>query len=95
MLDPKRNGQYIKLTIKMTYHPGPSYPDNWNKIRWAIFNKCGYRCQRCGRYSRGNLHLHHIRPIGRGGTHDTGNLVPLCSQCHYEVHRDNDRRWLK
>ena len=75
----------------MTYHPGPLYPPNWNKLRFALFKKYGYRCQLCGKYSKGNLHLHHKIPVKLGGGHNEENLVVLCSQCHYDVHTNRKK----
>ena len=66
--------------------PGPQYPLTWNKQRHAIFRSMGYLCQLCGEYSKGNLHLHHIRPIGCGGTHHPQNMTPVCSRCHKFIH---------
>ena len=65
--------------------PDTRYPKNWNKLRWAIFKEYGYICQRCGRYSKGNLELHHIKPIGFGGSNSKDNLIPLCRECHAEM----------
>ena len=82
----------------MTYiRPSDSYPKNWNRLRFAVFKEYNYRCARCQKYSKGDLHLHHIRPIGRGGSNYKENLIPLCSDCHYEVHfvLGPKNRWLK
>ena len=68
------------------YRPSPLYPENWNRLRWAMFKKYNYRCQYCGRYAKGDLHLHHIRPVKLGGNHSESNLMVLCSDCHYLVH---------
>lgn len=47
-----------------------------------------YRCQYCRRRDDGyiDLHVHHIRPVSNGGTHDLDNLVTLCNNCHNRVH---------
>jgi 5-methylcytosine-specific restriction protein A len=66
--------------------PSELYPSNWNKLRFAIFKKHSYICERCNRYSKGNLQLHHKIPVKLGGNHDESNLEVLCSDCHYEVH---------
>jgi len=71
------------------YRPDERYPLNWNKLRFAIFKKYNYRCARCGKYSQGNLHLHHIIPLSCGGSNSISNLVPLCPECHYEIHFKN------
>ena len=39
-------------------------------------------CHRCG--STNELEIHHMIPIGIGGTNDTGNLIILCHKCHAE-----------
>lgn len=70
----------------MVYKPGPLYPANWNRLRFALFKKYGYKCQYCGKYAKGGLHLHHKIPVRMGGSHHLSNLVVLCSSCHYDVH---------
>lgn len=70
----------------MPYRPNSLYPYNWNNIRIFRFRKEGYMCRRCGRYSKYNLHLHHIRPVTLGGDHSELNTAPLCSECHRYVH---------
>lgn len=73
----------------MTYIPGPEYPYNWNRRRWAVFGAVGYICQMCNIYSKGNLHYHHIRPIKCGGTHHPMNMIPVCGECHEIIHSGN------
>ena len=63
------------------------YPKNWNALRQAMFRECGYRCQLCNKYSKGDLNLHHIVPLGYGGSNSKYNLIPICSQCHFNVHQ--------
>jgi len=62
------------------------YPSNWNALRFAIFKEYNYKCAKCQRYSKGNLQLHHIVPLGLGGSNNKSNLVPLCKKCHEAVH---------
>jgi 5-methylcytosine-specific restriction endonuclease McrA len=69
----------------MTYRPSNLYPENWNRMRFAIFKQYNYQCQLCGNYSKGNLQLHHLKPKMLGGSDSPSNLVPLCSNCHYQV----------
>ena len=75
----------------MIYKPGPEYPDNWNRRRFAIFKSHGYICQNCGEYSKGDLHLHHKIPVKLGGSHSQNNLMVLCSFCHYNIHKNKSR----
>ena len=35
---------------------------------------------------RSNLHVHHIRPLSRGGGNGPTNLITLCAHCHQWVH---------
>ena len=51
-----------------------------------MFKAVGYICQRCGKYSKGNLDYHHIQPIGCGGNHHPHNLAPVCRECHKFIH---------
>lgn len=37
-------------------------------------------CNNCGQ--TGNIHMDHVIPISRGGTHGEGNLQPLCQRCN-------------
>ena len=67
--------------------PDKRYPANWNRLRHAIFTECDYRCQLCGKSSKGNLNLHHIVPLGYGGSNARYNLIPLCRDCHFKVHQ--------
>ena len=45
---------------------------------------CGRRCCICG--ERHKLQLHHIKPKDDGGTDNIDNAIPLCPNCHDEVH---------
>lgn len=56
------------------------------KMRMRVMKRDKYRCRICGRSPDANtdieLHTHHIRPFGKGGVTDDGNLITLCSTCH-------------
>jgi 5-methylcytosine-specific restriction endonuclease McrA len=62
------------------------YPKNWNRIRWYVFKRDNYTCQMCGRTHLTHPHCHHIIPVGRGGSHNTNNLITLCESCHKQIH---------
>jgi 5-methylcytosine-specific restriction endonuclease McrA len=47
----------------------------------ALVARAGSRCEDCGT-DEGPFHAHHIVPQGLGGTHDLGNLILLCEDCH-------------
>jgi hypothetical protein len=64
------------------------------KHRMAILNRDRRRCAICGRslhdYVDVELHVHHIRPFGKGGLTDDKNLITLCHTCHagLDPHQD-------
>ena len=54
-----------------------------NKIRFAIFKRDGYCCQRCHRHTN-DLEIDHIIPIAKGGKTEYNNLQTLCKRCNKE-----------
>ena len=52
-----------------------------NKMRFAIYQRDGYRCQICGR-KRNDLEVDHIYPIAKGGKSTFDNLQTLCHRCN-------------
>jgi hypothetical protein len=54
-----------------------------NKMRFAIYERDGYRCKHCGIIDDGsNLEIDHIKPISRGGKSTLDNLQTLCHDCN-------------
>ena len=51
-----------------------------NRMRFAIYQRDGYRCRRCG--SKKNLEIDHIVPIAKGGKSTMDNLQTLCHRCN-------------
>lgn len=56
------------------------YPPDWKARRRIVLDRDDYQCRNC--QSRYRLEVDHIKPIGRGGTHDFDNLQTLCRTCH-------------
>lgn len=56
------------------------------KLRMKILKRDEYRCRVCGRRPADHvdieLHVHHIRPFGKGGMTVEENLITLCHTCH-------------
>lgn len=48
------------------------------------------RCCICHRFCGVKIELDHIDPIGEGGTDDIENAIPVCFECHAEIHCYND-----
>jgi len=64
------------------------YDSRWRRLRRMVLAEQPL-CRRC--LERGEVrlaeHVHHLRPLVAGGTHERDNLMPLCRKCHAEVHR--------
>ncbi len=52
----------------------------WRRIRAAVLDRDGHRCQVCG--STQELEVHHVLPVAAGGTDDPSNLQTVCFDCH-------------
>ena len=77
----------------------------WRRARTAALERDGWRCRRCGR--AGRLEVHHVRKLAQGGAaYNLANLETLCGDCHLGAHataprerrevaarRDELRRW--
>lgn len=51
-----------------------------NRMRFAVYQRDGNRCKRCGRTEQ--LEIDHIVPIARGGKSVLDNLQTLCHDCN-------------
>lgn len=63
-----------------------NYPYDWPDRRQAVLEKHLHRCVNCHEARGENLDVHHIVPVGQGGSHRRSNLVPLCRRCHEAAH---------
>jgi 5-methylcytosine-specific restriction protein A len=54
------------------------------RVKLAVLNRDGWKCQQCGFRTRTRtfLHVDHILPLAAGGTNDIRNLQVLCSSCN-------------
>lgn len=51
-----------------------------NRMRFAVYNRDGNRCRRCG--NTYDLEVDHIYPISKGGKTTFDNLQTLCHKCN-------------
>ena len=57
----------------------------------ALFVKCHRRCCICHRFCGIKMETDHIVPVADGGTGDIENAIPVCLECHAEIHCYNDK----
>lgn len=62
----------------------------WQRLRKEVLQRDGHQCANCGVESE--LEVHHIVPVGQGGTNEKTNLLTLCSGCHSRAHGRNPER---
>lgn len=58
--------------------------------RFNLFNN---RCAYCE--ALGDLHIEHVVPISKGGTHALGNIVPACKTCNFSKRDKEVEQWYK
>ena len=61
------------------------YDYEWRKIREAFLRKRMWCSNPYGVHTGMRVmavHVDHVVPLSQGGTHDEGNLNPLCTSCH-------------
>lgn len=61
------------------------YTDDWGEMREVVLERDDNMCQGCSNPNR-PVHVHHIVPLGCGGTNTLRNLITLCEKCHGRVH---------
>lgn len=72
----------------------PGYPPFWNYLRSVVVGRDSNRCQVTGCPSRLELHVHHMCPVAKGGTHSPDNLVSICDFHHaLEPEKGHERIW--
>ena len=65
----------------------------WAVVRRAVLDRDGWRCTKCGR--AGRLEVHHVVPLAVDPDQDpyaVEGLVALCRPCHFKRTADQNRR---
>ena len=70
------------------------YGRAWKRIRdsYAAEHPLCEVCLAKGAYTP-TEEIHHKLPLSQGGTHDRGNLMALCKECHARIHAERGDRW--
>lgn len=55
-----------------------------------LLAECHRRCCVCHRFCGVKMELDHIIPKSEGGPDDISNAIPVCFECHVEIHSYND-----
>lgn len=79
----KKTASYIDGRSK-TVSPA-RYGDDWEKIRFLVYERDDYVCQKCGKTPKQNkraLDIHHKIPFLESFDNSLSNLVTLCRKCH-------------
>lgn len=65
------------------------YSKAWKIIRKRYISEHPL-CESCLKENRMTKaeHVHHIKPLSIGGTHDESNLMSLCKSCHSKIHAE-------
>jgi hypothetical protein len=53
--------------------------------------KCHRRCCICHRFCGVKMETDHITPKAEGGKDEIENAIPVCFECHAEIHAYNDK----
>jgi hypothetical protein len=57
----------------------------------ALLAACHRRCCICHRFCGVKIETDHIRPEAEGGDDNISNAIPVCFDCHAEIHSYNDK----
>lgn len=70
------------------------YQRSWKKIRNTYIHTHPL-CEECLRQGKTTFatEVHHIVPLGHGGTNDWDNLMSLCKPCHSRITAQMGDRW--
>ena len=63
------------------------------RAQWEeVLEDHDHACAYCG--SDGPLHMDHVTPISRGGSHDASNVVPACQPCNSSKNDRTVEEWI-
>jgi len=78
----------LRNIVALIYDYFLSYPPDWNDRKNEVIKRDGNQCDKCGSWIY--LHLHHIKPLSKGGSNKISNLKLLCEDCHSKTHGGKD-----
>lgn len=87
IIDQMKRGVDIEHQLKKMPDFTWTFGDEWPYIRKAMMMRYP-NCALCGKPTQ---EIHHVRPRFLKGDNVPTNLIPLCFECHDEVHRRIDK----
>lgn len=66
--------------------PPARYGDDWEAIRYLVYLRDKFTCQKCGITGK-SLDIHHKIPFLISRDNSLNNLITLCRKCHMEEER--------
>lgn len=80
--------------LQRVENPISGYPAEYSlKLRSSIRRRDKHVCQHCNqKFGVGGLDVHHIDHDRTNN--DPSNLVSLCNECHYRMHRKDSDAWI-
>ena len=76
----KNNMRASRPNYKKVFKDRKEYGQDWREIAKRIRDRDNNRCRICG--NKEHLHVHHIKPLSKGGSNRSLNLMTLCRVCH-------------
>ncbi len=77
-----------KDILEQIYDYYPDYPPDWEDRKKIKLLEMKWKCEKCWRFLK-EKHLHHIRPLWKGGSNKLTNLLLICERCHFKEHGVN------
>lgn len=70
------------------------YGRTWKRVRdqYIAAHPLCEECQKHGKLVPAE-EVHHIKPLSKGGTHASSNLMSLCTSCHSSITAREGGRW--
>lgn len=91
----RRRTRLAKKRTRNSYHPSAS-GGKWitPARRWAIYERDRHRCMYCDA-SAERLTLDHRRPVAKGGSNASSNLLTCCLSCNSSRKGLSTRLWYR
>lgn len=93
--------RFCSNTCREEYNNATVWNRGRDAYSLRILYRDNFTCQDCGEFHAfinnfdmpvpiddGQLEVHHILPVSKGGSDEQQNLITLCKKCHKKRHKD-------